>query len=253
MSQAAVKALDLMDVVARAGAPGLSSTEAAAAAELDKTTASRLLAMLTQRGWLVRDPASRRYFPGRVLIEVAHATGFAERVPSTVHDVLRALQEQSGETVALHQLAGRVRLCVAGFESREEVRSALQAGETRPLDRGASSRVILAFCPERLRAQVMAEQADDAARTLLAEQLRWIVEHGYLSIESADVGGSGAIAVPLFHGPDIYGAIAIAGPASRFVRERRQAMVPALFRAGRDVSESLSKPPGRYVHWPVPG
>jgi DNA-binding IclR family transcriptional regulator len=205
--------------------------------------------MLTDHGWLVRDPQSRRYLPGRALIEVAHAAGVAERLPPDVDNLLRELRDRSGETVALHQLVGRLRLCIAGIESEEEVRSVLQAGETRPLDRGASSRVILAFCPGWLQRQILDDQSDDVARATLIEQLAFVAEHGFLSIESNQPGGSAAVAVPLFTHDGVYGAIAIAGPASRFVGPLRDTYVPDLFRVARQASRYLGGPADRFERW----
>jgi len=250
MSQAAIKALDLVDVVAHASSGGIGSTEAAVRCGLDKTTTSRLLNMLADRRWIIRDPASRKYFPGPVLIEAAYATGYSERPPVIVDGLLRSLQANTGETVALYQLAGRVRLCTAGFESRHEVRSTLQTGETRPLDLGAASRTILAFCDAELREQIFAEQTDAAYRRLLVEQVRTAADNGYLSTGSRQGGGSGAVAVPLFNRERTYGAIGVSGPASRFTAERRRACLPELFAAARQISEQLGGAPStRYAEW----
>jgi DNA-binding IclR family transcriptional regulator len=254
VSQSAIKALDLVAVVAHSSGDGIGSTAAAARAGLDKTTASRLLGMLEERRWLVRDPATRRYFPGPVLIEASYATGFTERPPAGVDELLLPLQEASGETVALYQLAGRVRLCTAGFESRHEIRSTLQTGETRPLDLGAASRTILAFCDESLRQQVFAAHTDEAYLATLVEQVGSAARHGYLSTGSPTGDGSGAVAVPLFNRDRIYGAIGISGPAGRFTAARREAILPRLFEVARTVSAQLGgSPSARYGEWEPPG
>jgi DNA-binding IclR family transcriptional regulator len=248
MSQAATKALDLVEVVARAAARGITSTEVTVAAGLDKTTVSRLLRMLTDSEWLVRDPVSRRYFPGRVLIEIAHATGFSQRTRVVVNEVLQPLADASGETVALHQLAGQVRLCIAGIESAHEVRSVLHVDETRPLDRGASSRLILAFCDPAIRDSVLDEQARQE-RELLTEQLAFVEAHGYLDVESDASSGSGAIAVPVFDGDAIFGSLAVAGPAYRFTAGHRLQLLPAMFAAAERVSQTIAAPSERYSAW----
>lgn len=250
MSQAAIKVLDLVAAVARHTSGGIASGEAAALTGLDKTTTSRLLNMLTSRAWLVRDPATRRYYPGPALIEVAYATGYGERVAQGVDELLRSLQENTGETVALYRLAGRVRLCIAGYESKQEVRSTLQTGETRPLSLGAASRAMLAFCAEDLQQQIIDAQPDDAARQLLGEHLRSAVRDGYLSTGSPDGSGSGSVAVPLFDHDRIYGAVGVSGPASRFTEQRRRACLPGLFAVARQASEELTGArSARYSAW----
>jgi IclR family transcriptional regulator, KDG regulon repressor len=243
-----MKALGLVEVISHGSTHGVGAMEAAAAAGLDKTTGSRLLKMLTEEGWLMRDAATRRYFPGPVLVGVARAAGLSERLRSTIDHALERLRDQVGETVALHQRVGSDRVCLTGFESREEIRTGLQVGDPAPLDRGASGKVILAFCEQETRERTLAGRTG-AQRAQLTEQLGWIEDHGYLSTESDNTPGVGAVSVPVFDRSGVYGAVTIAGPASRFDTARRLACLPALVGTVEQVCRALGGPLDRYARW----
>lgn len=249
MSRAAMKALGLVEVISRTATDGMGAMEAAAAAGLDKTTASRLLRMLTEHGWLMRDPTTRRYFPGRVLVGVAQATGFAQETRTLIEAAIVPLGERVVETVSLHQRTGALRLCVAGSESRQEIRTGLQIGDSKPLPLGATGKVILAFCDPDLQAQVLAEQPDDETRAQVSEQMESVREHGYLSTDSDVTVGVGAVSVPVFTAMGVYGALTVAGPVSRFVAARRQDCVPHLFETANQIAQLLGCPADRYAEW----
>lgn len=240
MSQAALKALSLIEAAARSAHGGLGAMDAAEVAGLDKSTASRLLKTLTDAGWLMRDPVTRRYFPGRVLVGVAHATGFSPRVRAVLDELIAPLRDRVGETVSLHQRSGADRICVAGFESREEIRTGFALGEARPLTRGASGKTILAFCGEPWPAEKE-----------VAEQLRFVERNGYLSTDSDGTKGVGAVSVPVFDAAGVHGALTAAGPGTRFGRRRRATHVRDLFEVARQVTRVLGGAADRYDRWPL--
>jgi DNA-binding IclR family transcriptional regulator len=249
VSQSAAKVLQLAEVVARSGSDGLSSTQAALACGLDKTTVSRLLRMLTERGWLTRDAATRRYSSGPVLSELADATRASRHGRAVIESMLRGLRDSTNESVALYEQVGHSRVCTVAFESPEELRSAVHPGELRALDRGASGRVILAFCPQPLQDEIVRAQPDRAAQRALSDQLAAARADGHLSIDPGDPGGSAAIAVPVFGAQGIHGSLAISGPVTRFPRQTRGAWLPAMYAVATRLTESLGGAPQPYEHW----
>ncbi|WP_133900960.1 IclR family transcriptional regulator [Actinophytocola oryzae] len=236
MSQAALKALGLIEAAARSAETGLGAMDAAEMVGLDKSTASRLLKTLTDAGWLMRDPVSRRYFPGRVLMGVAHATGVSPRLRAVLDATIAPLRDAIGETVVLHQRSGASRVSVAGYESREEIRTGFVLGEARPLTRGPSGKVILALC-------------DEPAPEDLAPQLDFIRAHGYLSTDSDSLPGVSAVSVPVFDPAGVYGALTAAGPEARFDARRRAGHVAELFAVARQVTQILGGTTEHYARW----
>ena len=93
------RGLDILELFA-GGAPELTQTEISDRLGLPVPTVHRLVKLLTERGWLVRDPASRRLRLGLGAARLLPAV----RLPDLARDPLRALAERTGETVNLATL-----------------------------------------------------------------------------------------------------------------------------------------------------
>jgi DNA-binding IclR family transcriptional regulator len=95
------RGLDILELFA-GGSPELTQTEISERLGLPVPTVHRLVKLLTERGWLVRDPASRRLRLGLGAARLLPAV----RLPEVARDPLRALAERTGETVNLATLDG---------------------------------------------------------------------------------------------------------------------------------------------------
>lgn len=247
MSQAAKRTLMLLEQVARAKAPeGL--LEIATTAGLDKTTCSRLLGLLVERGWLVRDTETKKYAIGPTLVGLSMSASLPDQVRLHIFPVLNELREATCETVSLQRRFGNLRVCVAGLESREPLRRGLPIGDALPVSAGPSGKVILAFVGTEALAEAERD-LDDAQRASLRTHLKMIWQTGYLSTDGDRTAGVGAISVPLFARAGVYGSLTAAGPSSRFDSARRQAALPILLTAARNFSALLGGDTSRYASW----
>jgi IclR family transcriptional regulator, acetate operon repressor len=95
------RGLDILELFA-GGSPELTQTEISERLGLPVPTVHRLVKLLMERGWLVRDGASRRLRLGLGAARLLPAV----RLPDIARDPLRAMAERSGETVNLATLDG---------------------------------------------------------------------------------------------------------------------------------------------------
>jgi IclR family transcriptional regulator, acetate operon repressor len=95
------RGLDILELFA-ADSPELTQTEISDRLGLPVPTVHRLVKLLTERGWLVRDAASRRLRLGLGAARMLPAV----RLPDLAREPLRALAERTGETVNLAALDG---------------------------------------------------------------------------------------------------------------------------------------------------
>jgi IclR family acetate operon transcriptional repressor len=93
------RGLDILELFA-GDSPELTQTEISERLGLPVPTVHRLVKLLTERGWLVRDGASRRLRLGLGAARLLPAV----RLPDLAREPLRALAAQSGETVNLATL-----------------------------------------------------------------------------------------------------------------------------------------------------
>ena len=95
------RGLDILELFA-GDSPELTQTEISERLGLPVPTVHRLVKLLTERGWLVRDPASRRLRLGLGAARLLPGV----RLPELAREPLRVLAERTGETVNLATLDG---------------------------------------------------------------------------------------------------------------------------------------------------
>jgi DNA-binding IclR family transcriptional regulator len=93
------RGLDILELFA-GESPELTQTEISDRLGLPVPTVHRLVKLLTERGWLVRDPATRRLRLGLGAARLLPAV----RLPGLAREPLRALAERTGETANLATL-----------------------------------------------------------------------------------------------------------------------------------------------------
>ncbi len=226
----------------------------AAACDIDKTTASRLLRFLEGRGLIVREPATQRYQVGPSLTVLSATVIGRSNLLVAARPHFPLLREMTGETVSVHLRVGLERVCVGGLESERQIRSAVTSGERRELFRGASGKVILAHlsASDLAGALEIASQRSADVEALRAE-LQDIRLRGGKAGASDRILGLSAVSVPVFDVSGVAGALTVSGPSDRWSDELMAQFFPRLVQVGRQVSAALGSqvipfvPPTRSV------
>ena len=185
--------------------PGVTRlTDIASATGLDKTTALRLLEVLMNDGFVVRNPQSKHYSLGAELL-VLGAAALARFDPRPlVRPALLRLTGQFEDSVILSIPSGIESLCVDVEEGRYPIRANyLAIGSRRPLGVGAGSLALLAWMPEAERQAALAAVAPQLKRyprisaALLEDHAQKAREQGYAVLLDVVVERMGGIAVPI--------------------------------------------------------
>ncbi len=131
------KALGLIDILARANGPkGL--TGIAKAAGFDKATARRMLLELAANGYVVQNSDSRDYELGPALQVYGKIREERFSLLKTVTPFVRALCEQTGETVHASEYSAGMLLSICTEHSTKPIRVNLEPGQKLPLHATAS-------------------------------------------------------------------------------------------------------------------
>ena len=119
-----------------------SLAELVEATGLSRATAHRLAVALEDHGLVRRDPDGRFALGVRL---VALGRRAAEGLPlaSAALPALRALRDETGESVQLYVREGDRRVCIAALESPHGLRTIVPMGASLPLDAGSAGRVLL--------------------------------------------------------------------------------------------------------------
>jgi DNA-binding IclR family transcriptional regulator len=158
--------------------------------------------------------------------------------------ILKTLARDTGETALLTIRVGMSALCLAQVESANPVRMAFEVGQLLPLQAGAASRVLLAYAPRDVVAEVFGgvlpvhtPSTPDAGK--LRRQLDSTRTLGFATSRGEYIPGAFAVAVPVFHGDDVIAGLALAGPANRCNHDWQVRARPLLTEAGRQLSDHV--------------
>ena len=158
-----------------------------------------------------------------------------------VYPVISRLALNTGEAVVLHLRSGPNRVLILGVPapSGPIVDPAGLLGERSPLVAGASGRIILAFLPDSERSTMDLDGLNSG-------QLDAIRDRGYEISYGENHPGINGISAPLLAypmdgaPPTVFGAITVAGPASRLGTGDLSRVLTPLLGACRDLAPRLA-------------
>jgi len=186
--------------------------------EMPVSSVYRYLRTLAEFGFV--DRRGGRYQLGPRLVIGTGSKVTSERLIRLADPVLRMMVQEAGETALLMRRVGLSAVCLHQVEARQALRVALEPGAMAPLYAGALPRVLLAFAPPEVLAEVMAQgiqpiTAESPSAEGLGEGLAQILSDRLAISEGELVSGSVAMAVPIFQADGIVASLGVIGPAER--------------------------------------
>lgn len=221
----------------------LRLTDASAHLGVASSTAHRLLAMLSWRGFVRQDPVTKLYGPGPALTNVAFSVLRSMDIPRVAQPILEDLSIELGETCHLGTLEGdRVRF-LAVAEPDVAVRVAPRLGKSLPAHCTSTGKALLSeFSNEQIKRLYPAEQLEVVTpnsigtRTELLEVLVKTRHDGYAVNRQESENGVASVAVPIHVASGIRLAINASAPVQRLPARK----VPAFGRALQEAAFQLS-------------
>ncbi len=227
--------------------PELSQKQISDALGLPMPTVHRLVALLTERGWLTRDPATRRLRLGMEIARLVPALLAGIRLPEVARPHVMRLASEVQETVNVAVLEGAEVVYLLSETADRVLTSRVSVGMRLPAHCTALGKCLLAQLPSdvarvRLGEEPYPRRTD---RTLtawrrLGSELATIREAGVAISEEEYEVGLVSIAVPLrwIDGPGT-AAINVSLPAGRATSEFRQQLTDALLVAARAIDREM--------------
>lgn len=201
----------------RTGDKALSVTELSERTRLYKSTVLRILASLAH-GRLVQKTADGLWSLGPEVARLASVYAESFSLEDLVLPEMRALRDDTGESVAFHVLQGDQRLVLFRVDSHQLLRDHVRAGDLLPLDRGAGGRVLTAFA---------------GAKGALYDQVR---RDGYVVVTGDRVPGLVGVSAPVWNAArELVGALTLTAPEQRM----QPVFVEALRRSAASLTRKL--------------
>jgi DNA-binding IclR family transcriptional regulator len=249
--QSLERAFDLLEALAEGGELGV--TELADRTGLVPSTAHRLLATLTKRGYASQNTLSGRYLLGYKIVEIASGLEHRlSRLRAVVRPHLESVQQATGETTNLVILDGDRVVYVDQVEGSRRVRMFTVVGTAALAHTTGSGKAIMAYGPPELVTSLYAGREPLerlTPRTLvtleeLEDDFARIRRRGYGIDHEEHEEGVGCVAAPLFdHTGWPCAAISVSGPSARIVHADMAELGALLAEHSRQISEALGYRP----------
>ena len=239
--QSLARGLKILDILGQ-NPDGISITELSERLDVDKGSASRLVATLASHGYAERDEVTRRYHVGSQIVSLSRSV--LNRLPlrEAAKPFLRQLMERTGECAHLGVAAQGKVMYIDQVESPVTLRVNAQVGTMNPLYCTALGKILLAFSDLELPAEMPAftEKTITDFGTL-KEHLEQVRRLGYAVDDEEFDTGVRCIAVPVFDFRNkLAGAIGVSGPATRVTLARLPEMTAAVIEIGKALSERMT-------------
>jgi DNA-binding IclR family transcriptional regulator len=218
--QSVNRALTALELVADAGELGVS--ELGRQLGVHKATASRLAAVLAERGLLERDPVSERYRIGFGLVRLAGAAMSGLDLVRLARPILETLAERSREASNLGVRSGDDVVYVDQIAGSRSIVTVSWVGRRTPLHCTSNGKVLLAWADEQDRERLLAGPFEAfTSRTVtdpdtLRRELESIRRRGYAQAVEELEEGLNAVAAPVRQADGrVIAALGVSGPAFR--------------------------------------
>lgn len=217
---------------------------------LAKSTVYRLASTLIEERILEQSAHDGKYRLGLLLFELGSLVRRKMDVSAEARPVLKALMEQTGETVHLAVLDDHSVLYINRIESRRAIRMGFGLGTRAPLHCTALGKALLAFQSEAFIEETIANGLPRrTAGTITSPkafrlELAAIRARGYaIEDEEIEVGLRSIAAVVRNHSGLVIASIGIAGPAHRMTKKVLLSYARDLMGATDAVSQRLGYQP----------
>lgn len=227
--------------------PQIRLSEATRYLGVASSTAHRLLAMLTYRGFVRQDPQSKAYLPGPALTSVAFAIFGRIDIPRTAMPVMRGLSERLGESIHVGMLDGAGVRFVAAIEGPRAVRVASRLGRTMPAHCTSTGKVLLAGLTEAELRQLFPHEALERItersignRARLESELSRVRRQGYATNREESEEGVASVAVQIpTRAPGFRLALNAAAPQQRLPASKYPSVASILGEAAKEIGDQL--------------
>jgi DNA-binding IclR family transcriptional regulator len=227
--------------------PQIRLSEATRYLGVASSTAHRLLAMLSYRGFVRQDPVSKAYLPGPSLTGVAFAIFGRMDIQRSATPTMRGLSEQLRESIHIGMLDGASVHFVAAVEGPAAVRVASRLGRTMPAHCTSTGKVMLAQLSQPELRQLLPDERLEritsrsiGSRTELEAELSRIRERGYAVNREESEEGVASVAVPIpTRAPGLRLALNAAAPQNRLASSQYASVAAALVKAAKEIGDQL--------------
>lgn len=248
MNQSVLKAMQLLDLFTYKDSE-LTLHEITERANIPKSTAYRLLMTLESGGILEKHIESKhdaKYRLGLKLLELGDLVAKRLELRNIALPFMQKLAKQTNEAIHLVIVNQDKATYIEKVDSNRALRLNTRIGKSTPLYIGSGPKLLLAYLPEGVQEQILAEPFEKLAdgrevdKDQLKQELLDIRQKGYaFSVGEQDLDTTG-ISFPIFnYEGKVIASLAISGLSSYYEGENLELIKEKSQQVAKNISEQL--------------
>ncbi|MGM9922750.1 MAG: IclR family transcriptional regulator [Bacillus sp. (in: firmicutes)] len=211
---------------------------------VSKTAAFRLTATMADRGFLVKDTKTKRYYPGPILFQLVRKYQVTDIVAIS-NPFVQELARITNESVYVSIRSGNSYMFLTGINSIYPVKVTIPFGDEMPIHLGAAGKIHMAYMPtadidhylkrNELHFHVPNPLSDPQQ---LRIELAKVKEHGYATSFGDSFPDSAAITAPIWGlGEEPAASLGVFLPMSRITPEKQQELIDLVVTYAKKISK----------------
>lgn len=213
--------------------PNLGLSELARLSNINKSRTYRMVTTLCQAGYVCQNP-DNTYRLGHQALIIGQAARQQIDIFKVAEPVIENLAKSFDESIQIRVRDGMEMMQIYSRKSRQSVQVNSEIGNCRPLGKGASGKILLAYASEE-EVQLGTQEQQKLYNELLSLR-ETQVAYSYSELSSEVC----AIAVPLFdHEQNCIASLSVSIPTSRLSPEYESQLTIALKEIGKRISTAL--------------
>ena len=202
----------------------LTLQEIADRIDLPKSTSFRIVQSLEKAGYLVR-LEDQQYCLSFRFTRLAGLVKSTLGIREIARPVMTELADKTKESVSIHTVVGKNRVCIDAMSTSSALRSVIQPGEQVPLLAGSATKVLIAYLAKKELAPIAAQIAKAMKKTQaeVLTEIAQVRDKGFAVSHGERLLGVSAISAPIKDVEDqVHYCLSIGGPSVRIQMHEKE-------------------------------
>ena len=221
-------------------------TEIARELNIAKSTVSRLLKTLLNKGYVKKNQETKKYFLGTKILTLHSSLISHMEIIKEAHPSLEQLARETSESIQLAELEGSNVIYIEQIPSSYPIQIFAHIGRINPIHCTSSGKLLLAYQKEEIIDKILKinfhkyTSSTVTNPNILKEELREIKELGYCFIENQFVEGIASIAAPIKdHNNNVVATVSLVGPVQRINTDKIPRFINKVINTAKKISFNL--------------